>query len=42
MRLRTGRSSVGGAGTVDAACFAGFDYVALGHLHEPQSIANDG
>jgi len=33
--------SVGGAGTVDAACFAGFDYVALGHLHEPQSIGND-
>jgi len=30
--------SVGGAGTVDASCFSGFDYVALGHLHRPQSI----
>jgi exonuclease SbcD len=32
--------SVGGAGTIDASCFAGFDYVALGHLHEPQTIGN--
>lgn len=30
--------SVGGAGTVSAAHFSGFDYVALGHLHSPQSI----
>ncbi len=30
--------SVGGAGTVDASCFEGFDYVALGHLHRPQAI----
>ena len=30
--------SVGGAGTVDVSCFAGFDYVALGHLHRPQKI----
>ena len=28
--------SVGGAGTVSPAHFAGFDYVALGHLHRPQ------
>jgi len=28
--------SVGGAGTVEASCFEGFDYVALGHLHRPQ------
>jgi exonuclease SbcD len=28
--------TVGGAGTVPAAVFAGFDYVALGHLHRPQ------
>jgi DNA repair protein SbcD/Mre11 len=28
--------SVGGAGTVPAAVFEGFDYVALGHLHRPQ------
>src|SRR3954469_1223090 len=30
--------SVGGAGTVDAANFGGFNYVALGHLHCPQRI----
>jgi DNA repair protein SbcD/Mre11 len=30
--------SVGGAGTVDAATFDGFDYVALGHLHRPQTL----
>ena len=30
--------SVGGAGTVDRACFEGFQYTALGHLHRPQSI----
>jgi DNA repair protein SbcD/Mre11 len=29
--------SIGGSGAVDAALFAGFDYVALGHLHRPQS-----
>jgi exonuclease SbcD len=33
--------SVGGAGAVDCACFAGFDYVALGHLHRPQSAGKD-
>lgn len=31
--------SVGGAGTVDPACFDGFHYVALGHLHDPQQFA---
>lgn len=31
--------TVGGSGQVDAAAFAGFDYVALGHLHRPQSLA---
>jgi exonuclease SbcD len=30
--------SVGGAGQVSAAHFAGFDYVALGHLHRPQAF----
>ena len=30
--------SVGGAGTVPATCFAGFHYVALGHLHRPQTV----
>lgn len=29
--------SVGAAGAVPAEVFAGFDYVALGHLHAPQS-----
>ena len=30
--------SVGGADNVDAAVFAPFDYVALGHIHGPQNI----
>jgi exonuclease SbcD len=30
--------SVGGAGTVEATCLDGFDYVALGHLHRPQQV----
>lgn len=34
--------SIGGAGTVDMAAFAGFDYVALGHLHRPQQVGGDG
>jgi DNA repair protein SbcD/Mre11 len=33
--------SVGGAGTVDVACFDGLHYVALGHLHRPQSAGPD-
>ena len=32
------RRTVGNADMVDAAVFAGFDYVALGHLHRPQTI----
>lgn len=32
--------SVGGAGTVKADCLAGFDYVALGHLHRPQTVGD--
>ncbi len=28
--------SIGGAGAVSPECLAGFDYVALGHLHRPQ------
>ncbi len=31
--------SVGGTGQISAARFAGFHYVALGHLHRPQSLA---
>lgn len=30
--------SIGGSDNVDAAVFAGFDYVALGHLHRPQNV----
>ncbi|MDR1130791.1 MAG: exonuclease SbcCD subunit D [Oscillospiraceae bacterium] len=30
--------SVGGTDAVDPALFAGFDYVALGHLHGPQYV----
>ncbi|NLX82370.1 MAG: exonuclease SbcCD subunit D [Clostridiales bacterium] len=30
--------SVGGADNVDASAYLGFDYVALGHLHGPQTM----
>ena len=33
--------SVGGSGQVSADSFAGFDYVALGHLHRPQRVGAD-
>lgn len=33
--------SVGGIDEVDAAVFAPFDYVALGHLHSPQHISRE-
>ncbi len=33
--------SVGGAGSVGADAFDGFDYVALGHLHRPQRAGGD-
>lgn len=32
---------VGGSDGVDAALFEGFDYVALGHLHGPQSLGRE-
>jgi len=32
---------VGGSGLVDAGRFAGFDFVALGHLHRPQRVGSD-
>ena len=32
------RTLIGQATTVDGALFGGFDYVALGHLHRPQSV----
>lgn len=34
-------TSVGGLDWVDASVFQGFDYVALGHLHRPQSIGGE-
>jgi exonuclease SbcD len=33
--------SVGGAGTVETACFDGFAYTALGHLHQAQRMGNE-
>ena len=33
--------SVGGSDNVDASVFAGFDYVALGHIHGPQNIGSN-
>ena len=33
--------SVGGSDHVDAAVFAPFDYVALGHIHRPQMIGKE-
>jgi len=33
--------NVGGLDNVDASVFDGFDYVALGHLHSPQSIGRE-
>jgi len=33
--------SIGGSETVEPAIFDGFDYVALGHLHQPQSSGED-
>lgn len=33
--------SIGGVDSVDADLFAGFDYVALGHLHGPQRVGYD-
>ncbi len=32
---------VGGSEQVDAALFAGYDYVALGHLHGPQRVGRE-
>lgn len=34
--------SVGGTDNVDSCVFDGFDYVALGHLHTPQSVGREG
>lgn len=32
---------IGGLDQVEASCFDGFDYVALGHLHGPQAVGRD-
>lgn len=37
-RCESEELSVGGSDNVDAAVFAPFDYVALGHIHGPQNI----
>lgn len=34
-------SMIGGTPYIDAELFAGFDYVALGHLHQPQKVKHD-
>ncbi|HHY10700.1 MAG TPA: exonuclease sbcCD subunit D, partial [Firmicutes bacterium] len=34
--------SVGGLDSIDVSAFTDFDYVALGHLHRPQSVGRDG
>lgn len=33
--------SVGGTDNVDSSVFEGFDYVALGHIHRPQSVGKE-
>ena len=33
--------AVGGTDSVDVSAFAGFDYVALGHLHGPQMVGSE-
>ena len=38
VRSESEEISVGGLDNVDAAVFAAFDYVALGHIHGPQNI----
>ena len=32
---------VGGTDTISAACFDGFNYIALGHLHRPQCLGQN-
>ncbi len=40
-RCESEEISVGGLDNVDASLWADFDYVALGHIHSPQSILQD-
>ena len=37
-RSESEQISIGTLDNIDASVFAGFDYVALGHIHRPQSI----
>lgn len=39
-RCESEEVSVGGSDNVDAAVFADFDYVALGHIHGPQNVGS--
>ena len=39
-RTESEEISVGGTDNVDASVFSDFDYVALGHIHRPQSLAD--
>ena len=41
LRCESEEVSVGGLDNVDASVFDVFDYVALGHIHSPQSIGRD-
>ena len=41
LRCESEEISVGGSDHVDAEVFEAFDYVALGHLHEPQNVGSD-
>ena len=40
VRCESEELSVGGSDNVDAAVFAPFDYVALGHIHGPQNVGS--
>ena len=40
-RTESEEISVGGLDNVDAAVFADFDYVALGHIHRPQNCTSE-
>ncbi|MCQ2427207.1 MAG: exonuclease SbcCD subunit D [Clostridia bacterium] len=41
VRSESEEISVGGSDNVDASVFAGFDYVALGHIHGPQNCGSE-
>lgn len=42
IRSESEEVNVGGADNVDLSAFSGFDYVALGHLHRPQTLGEGG